>query len=57
MTQPQNQNPNISCNVAQCRFNCKSEQCCSLNQIDVLQETKNASSEHATCCHSFQCKD
>ncbi|MDR1465628.1 MAG: DUF1540 domain-containing protein [Oscillospiraceae bacterium] len=56
MAQTQNKNTNIGCNVAQCRYNCKADQCCSLNQIDVVQEAKNANSEHATCCHSFECR-
>ena len=49
-------NPHIRCNVAQCRFNCKSEDCCSLTEIDVQQEAKQVASEHSTCCHSFECK-
>ena len=53
----QQYNPNIGCNVQQCRFLCKSESCCSLDQIDVHQEAKNVTSEHNTCCHSFEMKD
>ncbi|MDR2646760.1 MAG: DUF1540 domain-containing protein [Oscillospiraceae bacterium] len=47
---------NIGCNVDQCRFHCKNEQCCSLEQIDIIAEAKDPASEHATCCHSFECK-
>ena len=50
----QEHNPQIHCNVAQCRFNCKSEDCCSLSEIDVQQEARQVSSEHSTCCHSFE---
>ena len=56
MPQP-NYNPNIGCNVSDCRYNDKSEDCCTLSQIDVCQEAKNVTSEHGTCCHSFECKD
>jgi len=52
----QNYNPNIHCNVPQCRFNCHGENCCTLSEIDVQQEAKEVSSEHSTCCHSFECK-
>ena len=57
MPSQQNYNPNISCNVHDCRFNCKNAECCSLTQIDVHQEDKNVTSEHSTCCHSFESKD
>ena len=53
----QEYNPNISCNVADCRYNCKSEACCTLDQIDVHQESKHTTSEHSTCCHSFECRN
>lgn len=56
MTPQQRQNQNIGCNVSQCRYNCRAEQCCSLDQIEVLQEERDGKSEHATCCHSFECK-
>jgi hypothetical protein len=56
MAQPKAQNMSIGCNVSQCRYNVKSDQCCSLNQIDILAETKEASTEHHTCCHSFEVK-
>lgn len=56
MMQPKKFNPHIGCNVQQCRYLCKSEGCCSLDQIDVYQEEKNATSEHNTCCHSFELK-
>jgi hypothetical protein len=54
--QKKDPNPNIGCNVDDCRYHCKGEQCCSLHQIEVLQENEKATSEHATCCHSFACK-
>ena len=50
-------NPNIGCNVQQCRYLCKSEDRCSLDQIDVHQEARNVTSEHNTCCHSFELKE
>ncbi|MDR3314139.1 MAG: DUF1540 domain-containing protein [Oscillospiraceae bacterium] len=56
MAQQQPTNPNIGCNVSECRYNCKGDQCCSLGQIEIVQENKKANSEHATCCHSFECK-
>jgi len=52
----QNYNPNINCNVADCRYNDKSEKCCTLTQICVQHEQKNVTSEHGTCCHSFECR-
>jgi len=54
---PQKYNPNIGCNVQQCRYNNKSEERCTLSQIDVQQEAEDAVSEHGTCCHSFECKN
>ena len=57
MPQKKNYNPNIACNVSDCRYNDKSEDCCTLTQIDVCQEQKNVTSEHGTCRHSFECKD
>jgi len=56
MDMPKQYNPNITCNVSDCRYNDKSEGCCTLNQINVHQEQKNVTSEHGTCCHSFECK-
>jgi len=53
----QKYNPNIGCNVQQCRYNNKSEERCTLSQIDVQQESEDAVSEHGTCCHSFECKN
>jgi len=53
----QKYNPHIGCNVQQCRHLNKSEDRCSLEEIDVHQEAKNVTSEHNTCCHSFELKD
>ena len=53
----QQHNPHIGCNVEQCRYNCRSEDHCTLEQIHVYQEAKNVVSEHNTCCHSFELKD
>ncbi|MCL2195102.1 MAG: DUF1540 domain-containing protein [Oscillospiraceae bacterium] len=52
----QKYNPNITCNVADCRYNHNASSCCTLNQICVNCEQKNVTSEHGTCCHSFECK-
>ena len=53
----QKYNPNIGCNVTQCRYQCTPQGCCSLDQIDVHQEAQNvAATEHNTCCHSFECR-
>jgi|GEM_PF-1697777 len=49
-------NPNITCNVGDCRYNHNSSSCCTLNQICVNCEQKHVTSEHGTCCHSFECK-
>jgi len=49
-------NPNIGCNVRQCKYNSKAANCCTLPQIDVMQENEDPVSEHGTCCHSFECK-
>ena len=57
MSQKKNYNPNITCNVNDCRYNDKSEDCCTLSQIDICQEQKHVTSEHGTCCHSFECKE
>ena len=53
----QEYNPSIGCNVSDCRYNCKSEDRCTLTQIDVHQEDSEVTSEHNTCCHSFEMKD
>lgn len=53
----QHYNPNIACNVKDCRYNSRKEECCTLSQIDVQQEGKDVMSEHSTCCHSFELKD
>jgi len=53
----QKYNPHIGCNVQQCRHLNKSEDRCSLEEIAVHQEAKNVTSEHNTCCHSFELKD
>ncbi|MCL2106334.1 MAG: DUF1540 domain-containing protein [Oscillospiraceae bacterium] len=55
-TAQKKENHSIGCNVTDCRYNCRMEACCSLDQIDVKKETQNATSEHSTCCHSFECK-
>ena len=52
----QSHNPNIGCNVRQCRYNSRASDCCTLAQIDVMQESEEAKSEHGTCCHSFECR-
>ncbi|MDR1734590.1 MAG: DUF1540 domain-containing protein [Oscillospiraceae bacterium] len=49
-------NENISCNVSQCRYNSRLHKCCTLQQVDILAEAKEASTEHHTCCHSFEAK-
>ena len=47
-------NPNIGCNVTQCKYHCGESQNCSLDGITVSKQTSNANTKKETICNSFE---
>jgi len=48
------QNSSIGCNVTECRFHSKSENYCSLEQIQVTKHESVAKTIECTDCGSFK---
>lgn len=47
-------NSSIGCNVAECKFHCKSDDYCTLSKIQVVKHSASANSADCTDCASFQ---
>lgn len=49
-----NVNPNICCNVTQCKHHCGEKQYCSLDGITVSKQNASAQTKRETVCNSFE---
>ncbi|OFI07033.1 hypothetical protein CLOACE_06200 [Clostridium acetireducens DSM 10703] len=49
-----NHNDSIKCVVEECKFHCKDDNYCTLNQIEVVKHTSNANKVENTDCGSFK---
>ncbi|WP_099189997.1 DUF1540 domain-containing protein [Tepidibacter mesophilus] len=49
-----NINSSIGCTVDECKYHAKTVQKCSLDEIQVVKHTTNATSKEATDCGSFE---
>lgn len=47
-------NESIGCTVTECKYHCKDDNYCTLNQIQVVKNTAMAKEVEATDCGSFE---
>ncbi|MGI6744776.1 MAG: DUF1540 domain-containing protein [Acutalibacteraceae bacterium] len=52
----ESENRTIGCLVDSCRFHSKTNNCCSLNNIEVGCCANQPKNIESTCCNSFQAK-
>ncbi len=50
-------NPNIGCNVTQCRYHCGDKKYCSLEGINVSKQNATAKNKRETICDSFELRN
>ena len=49
-------NSSIGCTVHECKYHCNEDNYCTLNKIEVVKHTAEASSTECTDCGSFEIK-
>lgn len=49
-------NSNIGCTVNECKHHCLEDNHCTLNKIEIVKNTSNASCVECTDCASFEKK-
>lgn len=47
-------NESIGCTVSECKYHCKDDNFCTLEQIEVVKHTSKARDIQATDCGSFE---
>lgn len=49
-----NHNSSIGCSVAECKFHCKDDNYCTLDNIQVVKHSQKADTIESTDCGSFK---